>query len=49
MKKKVYQKPIISVVKLQHQAHILAGSGPDTLQGHAKIDEETEDTWYDLE
>ena len=43
------QKPTINVVKLQHQTHILAGSGPDTLQGHAKSGEETEDTWYDLE
>ena len=24
-------------------------AGPDTLQGHAKSGEETEDTWYDLE
>ena len=49
MKKKVYQKPTINVVKLQHQTHILAGSIPDTLQGHAKSGEETEDTWYELE
>ena len=48
MIKKAYQKPIISVVKLQHQTHILAGS-PATLEGHAKSGEETEDTWYDLE
>ena len=48
MKKKAYQKPTINVVKLQHQTHILAGS-PDTLRGHAKRGEETEDTWYDLE
>lgn len=37
------------VVKLQHRSHILAGSGPKTLQGHAMSGEETEDTWYDLE
>ena len=49
MKKKVYQKPTINVVKLKHQTHILAGSIPDTLQGHAKSGAETEDTWYDLE
>jgi len=49
MKKKVYQKPTINVVKLQHQTHILTVSGPDTLQGHAKSGEETEDTWYDLQ
>ena len=49
MIKKAYQKPTINVVKLQHHTHILAGSGPDTLQGHAKSGEETEDTWYDLE
>ena len=49
MIKKAYQKPTINVVKLQHQTHILAGSGPKTLRGHAKSGEETEDTWYDLE
>ena len=49
MIKKAYQKPTTKVVKLQHRSHILACSGPDTLQGHAKSDEETEDTWYDLE
>ena len=49
MIKKTYRKPTINVVKLQHQTQILAASGPDTLQGHAKSGEETEDTWYDLE
>ena len=49
MIKKAYQKPTINVVKLQHRSHILAGSGPKTLQGHAQSGEETEDTWYDLE
>jgi hypothetical protein len=48
MKKKVYQKPTINVVKLQHQTHILAGS-IQTLRGHAQSGEETEDTWYDLQ
>ena len=49
MIKKAYQKPTTKVVKLQHRSHILAGSGPKTLQGHAKGGEEAEDTWYDLE
>ena len=48
MIKKAYQKPTINVVKLQHKTHILTGS-PATLEGRAKRDEETEDTWYDLE
>ena len=49
MIKKAYQKPIISVVKLQHQTHILAGSiqtlqGPNTSgTGSEKSD------YYDLE
>ena len=49
MIKKAYQKPTINVVKLQHKTHILTGSGPATLEGHAKSGGETEDTWYDLE
>ena len=49
MIKKAYQKPTINVVKLQHKTHILTVSGPDTLHGHAKSGEETEDTWYDLQ
>lgn len=48
MIKKAYQKPTINVKKLQQQTHILAGS-IQTLQGHAKSGEETEDTWYDLQ
>ena len=48
MKKKVYQKATMKVVKLQHKTHILAGS-IQTLQGHAKSGEETKDTWYDLQ
>ena len=27
MKKKLYQKPTMNVVKLQHQAHLLQASG----------------------
>jgi len=49
MIKKAYQKPTINVVKLQHKTHIFAGSGPDTLQGHAMSGEEIVDTWYDLQ
>lgn len=49
MIKKEYMKPTVTVIQLQHSQQILAGSGPDTLQGHAKSGEETEDTWYDLE
>ena len=48
MIKKAYQKPTINVVKLQHKTHILTGS-IQTLRGHAKSVEETEDTWYDLQ
>jgi len=49
MIKKDYQKPTIKVVQLQQRQHILTVSGPETLSGHAKNGEETEDTWYDLE
>ena len=38
MIKKDYQKPTMKVVLLQQRTHILAGSGPETLSGHAKID-----------
>ena len=48
MKKKAYQKATMKVVKLQHKTHILTVS-IQTLQGHAKSSEETEDTWYDLQ
>ena len=48
MKKKVYQKPTINVVKLRHQTHILVGS-IQTLQGRQRSGSETQDTWYDLE
>ena len=49
MIKKEYQKPTMKVVPLKHRTHILVGSGPDTLSGHAKSDSETQDTWYELE
>ena len=49
MIKKDYQKPAMKVVLLQQRTHILAGSGPETLSGHAKSGSETDDTWYDLE
>lgn len=50
MIKKAYQKPTINVVKLQHQTHILAGSGPDTLQGpNASGNGSQESDYYDLE
>jgi len=49
MIKKAYQKPIISVVKLQHQTHILAGS-IQTLQGpNASGTGSNESDYYDLE
>ena len=41
MKKKIYEKPSIQVVKIQQQCHILAGSEiNDTLQG-----ETVEEAW----
>ena len=50
MIKKAYQKPTINVVKLQHQTHILAGSGPKTLQGpNASGNGSQESDYYDLE
>lgn len=49
MIKKNYQKPTMKVVKIQRRTHILHGSVPDTLSGHAKSGSETEDTWYELE
>ena len=48
MKKKVYQKPTMKVVQLQHRQQILTGS-PETLSGHSKSSSETQDTWYDLQ
>ena len=48
MKKKVYQKATMEVVNMECE-YLLSASSPDTLQGHAKRGEETEDTWYDLQ
>ena len=49
MIKKAYRKPTISVVKLQHQTHILAGS-IQTLQGpNASGNGSAESDYYDLE
>ena len=48
MIKKEYKKPTVKVVQLKYKCHILSGS-PETLQGHSKSGEETEDTWYELE
>ena len=40
----------MTVVKLQHQTHILAGSGPTTLQGPNNSGNGAEESdWYDLE
>ena len=49
MIKKEYQKPAMKVEHLPHYLQLLAGSGPETLSGHAKSGSELEDTWYDLE
>lgn len=43
MIKKAYQKPTMTVVKIQQQAHLLAGSGPQTLRGSGPED------WEELE
>ena len=40
MIKKEYQRPTVSVVKIQHQSQILAGSGPKTLEGTGPEDYE---------
>ena len=49
MIKKAYRKPTISVVKLQHQTHILAGS-IQTLQGpNTSGNGSAESDYYDLE
>lgn len=42
MNKKDYLKPTMEVVKLQHQCHILAGSGVQSMRsgyGEAQVDE----------
>ena len=31
MKRKDYQKPMMNIVKLQHQTHLLAGSGEPSM------------------
>ena len=50
MIKKAYRKPIINVVKLRHQTHILVGSGPKTLQGPNTSGTGLEESdYYDLE
>ncbi len=50
MIKKDYQKPTMKVVKIQHQSHILAGSGPQTLRGtNASGTGSNDDDWYELE
>ena len=40
MKKNVYQKPEMLVVQLQHQTHLLAGSGFKTLSTNVDDDED---------
>lgn len=47
MIKKEYKKPTVKVVQLRHR--LLLTSEPQTLSGHAKSGEETQDTWYELE
>ena len=42
MIKKEYQRPTVSVVKIQHQTQILAGSVPKTLEGTPSEYEELE-------
>lgn len=46
MIKKAYQQPTVKVVKIQHQTHLLAGSGPATLNGSKDGDDDPE--WKDL-
>ncbi len=48
MTNKDYQKPTIKVVELQHQAHMLQGSPPKTLQGK-KGPAPEEDVWYEVD
>ena len=49
MKKKVYQKATMKVVKLQHKTHILAGS-IQTLQGpNTSGNGSAESDYYDLQ
>ena len=47
MKRKDYQKPTMNVVQLQHQTHLLAGSGVQSMRsgyGEAQVD-----TWDEEE
>ena len=42
MKRKDYEKPTMQVVKLQHQTHLLAGSGVQSMRsgyGDAQVEE----------
>ncbi len=45
MKRKDYQKPMMNVVQLQQQAHLLAGSGVEASRSGYGTAEE--DTWED--
>ena len=41
MKKKLYQKPTMQVVKLQHQTHLLQASGVQSMRsGYGEAQEE---------
>ena len=43
MKKKDYEKPTMQVVQLQHQTHLLAGSGVQSMR--SGYGEAQEDDW----
>ena len=43
MRKKLYEKPTMKVVKLQQQTHLLAGSGVQSMR--SGYDETQEDEW----
>ena len=45
MKRKDYEKPTMQVVKLQHQTHLLAGSGEETQQAQREDYESLEWEW----
>ena len=50
LSKQEYMKPSLKVVQMQHSQQILAGSGPDTLQGPNKSGDGSEDSdYYDLD
>ncbi len=41
MKRKDYEKPTMQVVKLQHQTHLMAGSGVQSMRsGYGEAQEE---------